>query len=43
MNAWDAVRTKRAVREFANRPIEPERLERIVAQDELLHQERWGG
>jgi len=30
-SAWDAVRTKRAIRRFADRPLEPEHLERILA------------
>ena len=30
MSAWDAIRTKRAIREFADRPIPPELLDRIV-------------
>jgi len=28
--AWDAVRTKRAIRAFADRPLEPAHLERIL-------------
>lgn len=31
MTAWDAVRTKRAVREFADRPLDPADLDRILA------------
>jgi len=30
MSAWEAISTKRMVREFADRPIEPERLTRIL-------------
>jgi nitroreductase len=30
MDVWTAVLTKRMVRQFADRPIEPDRLERIV-------------
>src|SRR5947209_6950520 len=30
MDVWDAVRTKRMVRTFEPRPVEPERLERIL-------------
>jgi nitroreductase len=30
MSAWDAVSTKRAVRKFARRSLEPEHLERIL-------------
>jgi nitroreductase len=45
-SAWDAIRTKRAVREFASRPIEPEALDRIVAAGRRAHssknQQRWG-
>ena len=46
MNTWDAVRTKRAVREFAARPIDPGDLERIVRAGTRAHssknQQRWG-
>jgi nitroreductase len=46
MNTWDAVRTKRAVREFTDRPIAPEDLERIVRAGTRAHsaknQQRWG-
>ena len=46
MNAWDAVRTKRAVREFADRPIEPAQLDRIVDAGRRAHSsknlQRWG-
>jgi nitroreductase len=45
MNVWDAVRTKRAIREFAARPIEPADLERIVRAGTRAHssknQQRW--
>jgi nitroreductase len=30
MTAWDAIRTKRAVRTFADRPLETQHLERIL-------------
>jgi nitroreductase len=46
MNVWDAVRTKRAVREFADRRIDPADLERIVRAGSRAHssknQQRWG-
>jgi nitroreductase len=45
MNAWHAVRTKRAVREFADRPIDPGDLERILAAGRRAHSsknlQRW--
>ncbi len=45
MNTWNAVRTKRAVREFADRPIAPDDLERIVRAGTRAHssknQQRW--
>ncbi len=45
VSAWDAVRTKRAVREFDGRPIEPAHLERIVRAGTRAHssknQQRW--
>lgn len=45
MNAWDAIRTKRAVREFADRPLEPAHLDRILAAGRRAHssknQQRW--
>jgi nitroreductase len=45
MNTWDAVHGKRAVREFADRPVEPEILERIVRAGTRAHssknQQRW--
>ena len=30
-SAWDAVRTKRAIRRFSDRPLAPDQLERILA------------
>jgi nitroreductase len=30
MTAWDAIRTRRAIRRFADRPLEPEALDRIL-------------
>ena len=46
MNTWDAVHDKRAVREFAARPLEPAHLERILAGGRRAHsaknQHRWG-
>ena len=45
MTVWDAVRTKRAVREFLARPIDPGNLERIVRAGSRAHssrnQQRW--
>jgi nitroreductase len=45
MNTWDAVHGKRAVREFADRPIEPALLERIIRAGTRAHssknQQRW--
>ena len=45
MNVWDAVRTKRAIRKFAARPIAPADLERIVRAGTRAHssknQQRW--
>ncbi len=45
MNVWDAVRTKRAVREFTNQRIAPADLERIVRAGTRAHssknQQRW--
>ncbi len=42
---WDAIRTKRAVRAFADRAIEPDHLDRIVAAGRRAHssknQQRW--
>lgn len=44
-NAWDAIRTKRAVRRFEDRPIEAGALDRIVAAGRRAHssknQQRW--
>ena len=46
LSAWDAVRTKRAVRRFANRPVEAEALDRILAAGRRAHSsknlQRWG-
>jgi len=46
MTAWDAVHDKRAVREFAVRPLEAANLERILAAGRRAHsaknQQRWG-
>ncbi len=46
MTTWDAVHDKRAVREFAARPLEPAHLERILAAGRRAHssknQQRWG-
>jgi nitroreductase len=43
--AWDAIRTKRAVRQFADRPIEPDPIDRIVAAGRRAHSsknlQRW--
>jgi nitroreductase len=45
MNVWDAVHGKRAVRQFADRPIAPADLERIVRAGTRAHssknQQRW--
>jgi nitroreductase len=45
MNVWDAVHTKRAVREFADRPIPEDALDRIVRAGTRAHssknQQRW--
>ena len=45
MNVWDAVRTKRAIRQFDGRPLAPEHLERIVRAGTRAHssknQQRW--
>jgi nitroreductase len=30
MTAWDAIRTRRAIRRFADRPLEPEAVDRIL-------------
>ncbi len=46
MTAWDAVHDKRAVREFAARPLEARHLERILAAGRRAHsaknRQRWG-
>ena len=43
--AWDAVRTKRAVRAFADRPIAQDELDRILAAGRRAHSsknlQRW--
>jgi nitroreductase len=45
MDAWDAIRTRRNVREFDDRPIPPEDLDRIVAAAALapssMNEQRW--
>jgi nitroreductase len=45
MTVWDAIRTKRAVREFADRPIDAADLGRIVRSGTRAHssknQQRW--
>ena len=45
MTAWEAIRTKRAVRAFADRPIEQDRLDRILEAGRRAHsaknQQRW--
>ncbi len=45
MTVWEAVHAKRAVREFADRPVEPDRLERILDAGRRAHssknQQRW--
>jgi nitroreductase len=44
-SAWDAIRTKRAVRHFADRPIPEEDLDRILAAGRRAHSaknlQRW--
>ena len=46
MNTWDAVHDKRAIRDFAARPLRPEHLERILDAGRRAHssknQQRWG-
>jgi nitroreductase len=46
MTTWDAVRHKRAVREFAPRPLEAAHLDRILAAGRRAHsaknRQRWG-
>jgi nitroreductase len=45
METWDAIRTRRNVREFDDRPIPPEDLDRIVAAAALapssMNEQRW--
>ncbi len=45
MDAWDAIRTRRNVREFDDRPILPDDLDRIVAAAALapssMNEQRW--
>jgi nitroreductase len=45
MTAWDAVHDKRAIREFADRPIPPQLLDRILRAGTRAHssknQQRW--
>ena len=45
METWDAIRTRRNVRSFAERPIEAEHLDRIVAAAALapssMNEQRW--
>lgn len=45
MTAWDAVRDKRAVREFADRPLDPDHLDRILRAGRRAHSaknlQRW--
>ena len=45
MDTWDAIRTRRNVREFDDRPISSEDLERIVAAAALapssMNEQRW--
>jgi len=45
MDTWDAIRTRRNVREFDDRPIPPENLDRIVAAAALapssMNEQRW--
>lgn len=46
MTAWDVVLGRRAVREFADRPLDPAHLERILAAGRRAqsskNQQRWG-
>jgi nitroreductase len=46
MTTWDAVHDKRAVREFADRPLAPGHLDRILAAGRRAHsaknRQRWG-
>lgn len=45
MTVWDAIRSKRAVRTFSDRPIDPADLDRIVRAGTRAHssknQQRW--
>lgn len=45
MTAWDAIRRKRAVREFADRPLDPGHVERILDAGRRAHSsknlQRW--
>lgn len=45
MTTWDAVHDKRAVREFADRPLDPAHLDRILQAGRRAHssknQQRW--
>lgn len=45
METWDAIRTRRNVRRFADRPIRPEDIDRIVAAAALapssMNEQRW--
>jgi nitroreductase len=45
METWDAIRTRRNVREFDDRPIPPDDLDRIVAAAALapssMNEQRW--
>jgi nitroreductase len=45
MTAWDVIHAKRAVREFADRPLDPGHLERILAAGRRAHsaknRQRW--
>jgi len=44
-DTWDAIRTRRNVRRFADRPIPPENLDRVVAAAALapssMNEQRW--
>jgi nitroreductase len=46
MDTWDAIRTRRNVREFDDRSIPPEDIDRIVAAAALapssMNEQRWG-
>jgi nitroreductase len=45
VDTWDAIRTRRNVRSFSDRPIPPEHLDRIVAAAALapssMNEQRW--